>query len=378
MSSGETVGLFCPTYLEPEMLHVHRHVNALRAFRPIVLTQKAKGVWSGVIPVVVPRSRLRELSRFAEQVAGRPWQLSRGEANAITNKLRVCRLLHIFFGDAAIHCLPLLDAYKGPVVISFHGADVSGAIAGNGYRRARERLFSRAELVACRSEDLVAKVAALGCPQGKLRVMRTILPDLPKGAPKAAPADGAWRLLQAGRLIPKKGPFTALQAFALFRQRFPLATFTLAGEGPLRGELEAEATRLGISAAVQMPGFLGQDALRKEFDAAHIYLHPSETVNEDREGVPNALLEAMANRLPPVATRHGGIPEVVEHGRSGLLCAEKDPVALAAALLELATNPQQYQTFSEGANKRVAEAFSPTRGIEAVEAIYREAMVCAC
>jgi len=362
------------------MLHVHRHINALREFRPVVLSQKEKGSWSGIRPNIIPRSPLREIGRLRERITGLPWQLSVAEARAMTAVLEKnsCRLLHLFFGDAAVHCLPLADAFGGPLVISFHGADVAGAFAGPAYRGTRERLFARAARVGCRSSELLERVAELGCPGEKLCLMRTILPGLPDSPHKSPPSEGGWRILQAGRLIPKKGTLTALLAFARFREEYPLATFTLVGEGPMRPTLEAEVVRLGLGNSVRMPGFLSQEALLEEYAAAHIYLHPSETDHGDREGVPNALLEAMACRLPPVATRHGGIPEAIEDGVSGLLCEEADSAGLSRALLALAGDPGLYQKTSEAAREKVLRDFSPEEGIRAVEAIYRQAMVCAC
>ena len=82
-----------------------------------------------------------------------------------------------------------------------------------------------------------------------------------------------------------------------------------------------------------LSGFLSQRKLHELYASAHLFLHPSEiSPNQDQEGVPNSVLEAMATGLPVVATRHGGIPEAVDHGRTGFLVAEEDHVALANAM----------------------------------------------
>ncbi len=135
---------------------------------------------------------------------------------------------------------------------------------------------------------------------------------------------------------PKKGIATALRAFASFAKTHPSATFTVAGEGPLDAELKEFTSTLGIAANVKFTGFLDQAALTALFAESHIFLHPSETAGGDTEGVPNAMLEAMASGMPVVATRHGGIPEVVVSGESGLLCEEVDPAGLCAALERIA------------------------------------------
>lgn len=210
----------------------------------------------------------------------------------------------------------------------------------------------------------------LGCPEDKIRLMRTILPDIPFSM-RRPPTDGVWRLVQAARLVAKKGIATSLQAFALFLESFPKSTFTIAGEGPLEAELRAEARRLDIDSRVEFVGFLPQDELQGLFSVSHIFLHPSETVGGDTEGIPNAMLEAMAGGLPVVATRHGGIPEVITDGENGFLCAEADAKEVSHALIRLASDSTLYQGMSSLAGSSVREQFSADKQIAAIEEIYR-------
>ena len=102
---------------------------------------------------------------------------------------------------------------------------------------------------------------------------------------------------------------------------------------------------------------------------------PSELGSDgDQEGVPNAMLEAMAGGLPVIATQHGGIPEAVEHGVSGLLTPERDAPALARSLLTLARAPVRYAAMSAAAAARVSAEFSLTAQARELEAIYEEAI----
>lgn len=354
------------------MLHIHRHVNGLTRFRPAVIAQKREGDWAGTTPSVVKRSPFRFVARGLEHLTGRPWQIGAGEAKKMRAIASGCGLLHVFFGDSAVHLLPLIRSIEVPVVISFHGADVAGAIAGNGYRVAREEMFAEARLVMCRSEQLAAKVVRLGCDPKKIRIMKTVIPDTPF-VERSAPADGAWRIVQACRLVPKKGLATSLRAFEIFRKRFPEATFTIAGEGAMENELRELASSLGIADAVTFAGFLPQDELGKLFVRSHIFLHPSETKGGDVEGIPNSLLEAMASGLPAVATRHGGIPEVIESGANGLLCDEKDPAGVADALFRLTDSPKLYSDIARSGSQTVREKFSAQRRIAEIEDLYIEA-----
>jgi glycosyltransferase involved in cell wall biosynthesis len=357
------------------MLHVFRQIAGLKIFSPIVVTQKRQGKWPGVPVEVVPRSGTRFLGRGLERWAGIPWQISPGEAGRMDRILQCseARLLHIFFGNVAIRMLPLIRRVRVPVVISFHGADVTGSIATRAFEPVRREMFQRARLVMCRSRQLADKVAALGCDPGKLRMMRTVLPPIPRILHRP-PTDGVWRIAQAARLVPKKGLAAALRAFSVFFCAHPLAEFTIAGEGPMEGELRRLAAELGIAERVTFRGFLDQSALADLCARSHIFLHPSETVGGDVEGIPNALLEAMASGLPSVATEHGGIPEVIRHGATGLLCREGDWQGLGEALLLLARDPELYAWIGQGGAEFVSGEFSAEKQIANVESLYREAM----
>ena len=132
--------------------------------------------------------------------------------------------------------------------------------------------------------------------------------------------------------------------------RFPSAALLLAGDGPLRGQLEALAGRLGIAARVH---FLGHcDDVRVPLGAADLLVLPSLW-----EGMPLALLEGMACRLPVVASDVSGSRELVVPGRPGLLVPPGDAEALAEALEELLTHPARARALGEAGRKRVEERF---------------------
>ena len=363
------------------MLHIYRQITALTRVQPVVITQKREEAerfpFSPVTVVGKPATHF--LRRFwFKQVRSAPWQLSAREVNSVRQVLdrENASLLHIYFGHIAVHLLPLIRSWPRPVVVSFHGADVMVDMEKPAYREATTKMFEAARLVLVRSESLGKALLKLGCPAGKIRVQRTGIPlaDIPFHS-REWPADGAWHFVQACRLIEKKGLRTSLRAFADFANQYPRAKFTIAGEGPLLEELRRTARELGVADKISFPGFISQRELRDLFYDAHIFLHPSETgLDGNQEGVPNSMLEAMASGLPVFATAHGGIPEAIEDGVSGVLVQEGDHAALSRALLAAAERPVVLIRLAERGAAVVSEKFEQGAQVHKLEDYYFEAM----
>ena len=375
------VASYCATFLKPEMLHIYRQITALTRVRPIVIAQKREETARFPFDAVtlVPKPPLHFLRRFwYRQWRDAPWQISRNEVNQLRSVLKKTHasLLHIYFGHIAVHLLPLIRAWDKPSLVSFHGADVLVDLEKPAYRAATKEMLDAVRLVLVRSESLAHALTNLGCPREKIRLQRTGIPlgEIPF-QPRHTPDDGHWRLLQAGRLIAKKGIETSLRAFAQFAARYPESLFTIAGEGPLQLALEKLARDLGVASQVTFTGFLAQPQLRELFYRSHFFLHPSETGPDgNQEGVPNAMLEAMASGLPVFATRHGGIPEAIENGSSGVLVPERDANALALALLLAADQPEHLAALARHGAQAVAEKFEQGAAVRRLEEIYFEAM----
>jgi len=115
--------------------------------------------------------------------------------------------------------------------------------------------------------------------------------------------------------------------------------------------------------------------LRELFYQSHIFLHPSEMGGDgNQEGVPNSMLEAMASGLPVFATEHGGIPEAIENGRSGVLVSERDDVGLAHALLERTANLEGLAAIARNGAEAVRKHFEQTGQTRQLEDYYFEAI----
>lgn len=177
-------------------------------------------------------------------------------------------------------------------------------------------------------------------------------------------AEGALIVGGVGRLDPVKGFDVLLDAIALLAPQHPKLTLVLAGDGPARYALQQQAARLNIKNRVHFLGFCKD--VREVYAALDIFAMPSRC-----EALPYALLEAMTAQLPAVASRIGGVPEVVVPGETGLLIPVGDHHALAAALASLLNNPDLRQQMGRAARQRVIEHFSEREMIAQTLAIYR-------
>ena len=303
----------------------------------------------------------------------------RGESGALANLLerQAVDLLHVYFGHTGVHLLPFLKRWPRPSVVSFHGMDVQARESEPSYGMRLRELLQVVTLVLVRSESLRERLLELGCAPDKLRMNRTGIPlSAYPFKERVRPVDGAWHMVQACRLVEKKGLDDTLRAFAAFREVYPAARLTIAGDGPLRVEVERLAIELGVGGGVRLAGFLTGSALCELYHDAHFFVHPSRmTADQNQEGVPNSMLEAMATGLPVVATRHGGIPEAVSHEQCGLLVPERDVDSLFAAMCQMTAKPEQLRAFSEAAAQAVRDGFEESKQIQNLERTYDEAQM---
>ncbi len=379
-SAKPVVASYCTTFLKPEMLHIYRQVTGLRRYSTFVVTRERKG--EAEFPFgdieVLPRARKNFVKRFwLKYVARKPPVYYRGELQVILKMFerRPADLMHIYFGHTGVHLLPFVEEWKRPCVVSFHGMDIQERPQQEGYDAQMRALLQVVPLVLARSRSLFAALGKWGCPPEKLRLNRTGIPlgQFPFQQ-RPMPADGSWRFVQACRLVAKKGLGTALRAFAKFHALHPKAKFCIAGDGPMKAEMEAMIGELGLREAVELRGFLSQQDLAALFARSHVFLHPSEMPpDQNQEGVPNSMLEAMATGLPVLATTHGGIPEAVTHERTGLLVPERDDAALFAAMQHVTAETDFLYILGQAAARTVREEFEQGRAIERLEGFYDEA-----
>ena len=280
-------------------------------------------------------------------------------------------LLHAHFASGGLTAIPLARSLGVPLLVTLHGSDVTVNWAS---AESMRRLGREAALFLCVSRFIRERAIAVGLPEEKLRV-HYIGVDLGQFQAPRTDATGAG-VLFVGRLVEKKGCVYLLRAMASVQQTYPDCLLTVIGDGPLRGSLESQARELGVTCR-----FLGAQPpaiVREHLQQTRIFCAPSVTATDgDSEGLGMVFAEAQAMGIPVVSSLHGGIPEVVVHGRTGLLVNERDHEALAAAIVSLLGDASLWKQFRHNARAHIEHSFDLAKQTAELETIYRDLMATA-
>ena len=286
----------------------------------------------------------------------------RGAPRLIVSALELVRrgrprydVIHAQFGPYGVFAANLVEAgaIRGPIVTSFRGYDATKNVQAN--LSAYRRLYRCGALFLPVSNSLAQRLVATGCGPERIRIHRSgisvaALPFAPRTGRRA----NVTKLITVGRLVEKKGVRYAMEAVAQVIRAGRPVHYQIVGDGPLRKGLEDLAGELGIRESVEFAGWKPHDEVLTLLADADVLIVPSVTAADgDEEGIPNVAKEAMALGLPVVATRHGGTPELIEDGVSGVLVPERDSAWLAKALIELIDHPERWAGMGEAARRRV-------------------------
>jgi colanic acid/amylovoran biosynthesis glycosyltransferase len=167
------------------------------------------------------------------------------------------------------------------------------------------------------------------------------------------------RIICVCRLIGKKGVDLAIRACSKLINGGTGVVFEIVGEGPRREHLEDLIGQLGVKDSIKLLGSISNDQLKQRLSRASIFLMPCiQTPDGDMDGIPVAMMEAMACEVPVVSRRISGIPELVQHDVNGLLVDEEEPGAIAEAVRLLLTDPDKISRFGQAAREKIKQDFN--------------------
>lgn len=288
-------------------------------------------------------------------------------------------LVHAHFGLGAVYARPFARRHRLPLVVTFHGYDVPLLASPRRwlpqhlrYAVMGPRVLRDMTLGLCASEELRTLLIAQGVPADRLVVHRLGI-DLAAFRPGPRP-DGPCEVLMIGRFVDKKGFADGLRAAAAAAGRGADLHLTLIGDGPLDHRLRRLTRELGLHDRTTFTGPLPPDEVAMRLARGHVLLAPSVVDRAgNRESGLIVVKEASACETVPVGTRHGGIPEIIDEGKTGFLVPERDPGALADRLLRLTRDPGLRQRMGQAAREKMLREYDNRVRVRALEQRYDEA-----
>jgi glycosyltransferase involved in cell wall biosynthesis len=372
MSQG-TIVIFRIQLLPPSETFIVTQAAAMRRFSPFFVG------WRRMPGIELPpanswtvdggglRGKLQEL-RF-RYVGPTRKQLARLRA-------RSPRLVYAHFAPDGYAAMQLADQLGVPLVTALHGYDVtlsdermSATRLGREYIHGRKTLQTKCALFLSCSAYVRGRGLAIGYP-----IDRTIVHSIGVDVDRFTPPPLRLRqriVLFVGRLVEKKGCGRLIEAMARVQRHSASTELVVIGDGWLRSEYEALAAEHGVRC--RFMGTQPAHVVREWMARASVFCVPSEVAaSGDAEGFGIVFIEAQAMGLPVVSTLSGGIPEAVKHGETGLLVAERDPSALAEAILHLTLDDELWQRYSLAGRKNVVDHFNLAHQTGRLEHVFEQ------
>lgn len=260
--------------------------------------------------------------------------------------------------DLSLAWLEAVHAAGAAYFVHGHGVDVSRRLREGTWREQYLRYNDVAGVIVV-AEHSRQRLLALGLNPSLVHVVPCGV-DVAAVPPEPVPEDGEVRCLAVGRMVAKKAPILLLDAFRRAAAMVPGLRLDYVGGGELLPAARQFVRALGLEERVRLHGPQPPETVAALTAAAHLFAQHSITDPDtgDEEGLPVAVLEAMAGGLPVVATRHAGIPEAVAEGETGYLVEEGDTVGMGERLAALARDPALRRRLGIAAWQRARHHFS--------------------
>jgi L-malate glycosyltransferase len=271
-------------------------------------------------------------------------------------------------------CLARLPTRRIPILFTEHGRDYPDYRRWKRVWANRSLLTARDRFVAVGQYVRKALVDFEGLPEGRVDViyngrdLRMFIPDQSRRSEvrdQLGLSHDGFVIVQVARLDRLKDHPTALRVMARLKSALPSSTLLIVGDGEERERVQGLVEELGLASSVRLLG--ERNDVARLLQAADLFLLTSVS-----EGIPLTLIEAMATALPCVATRVGGIPEIVKDGETGFLADSGNDLELARYIVRLAEDPVLRERFGQAGHARVHTRFDEPAMLESYKRMYHE------
>ncbi len=277
------------------------------------------------------------------------------------------------YGVTAAASLKVIQSLRLPLIVHFHGFDASKKDVLLKFKEKYIETFKYAQFVVSVSKRMSRDLIELGCPEEKI-ILNTYGPNRDFFDIKPDP-EKKQQFIAIGRFVEKKAPHLTIMAFSKVAKKYPDARLLFGGKGKLLNECKDLVKELGIEEQVLFLGTQSRAQIMGLFAASLAFVQHSVTAESgDSEGTPVAILEASAAGLPVIATRHAGIPDVIEHGKTGLLIEEGDVEGMADYMMRLYENPEQAKMMGYEGSQNIGLHFTMEKHLNRLTEIINIAM----
>lgn len=271
------------------------------------------------------------------------------------------------FGPTAAECLKVVKSLKLPMVVHFHGYDVSVNDVVDKYRAMYREVFDYAQSVIAVSREMRDDLVGLGCPIEKITL---IYYGVDPSYFNVTPNYHSDHFVCVGRFVDKKAPYLSLLAFKNLLTLHPDSKLSFVGDGPLYNTVLNLAKMLKIEEKIDFHGILSTKDIQVLFSNSICFIqHSVQAINGDKEGTPVSIMEASAAGLPIVSTFHAGIPDVVIHGKTGYLVDQLDVDSMAKCLHEVVKDKNHAQYLGMNGKERIRSNFNQEYYLKEIENI---------
>lgn len=349
---------------------ITEQVRCYERYAPVILSRKRNA--QGTLPHISIREDIGALEERIFSVTGR----SRRLEERLQGKTD---LIHSHFGPGGTYMLGVADRLDVPLVCTFHGIDCtqndwgkffSKGIAGKRYLALRSRLARRADAIIAVSKFIEARLIVQGFSRDKI-FTHYIGVDTEKFSPVPKRDMRSPYILSVGRHTDKKGIDDLIKAFSLVHKAFPKFKLIQIGAGEETAMLKKLISDLSLQDKVYLLGGVDHTQVLEYMKGAEVFALPSRRAKDgDSEALGIVFNEASACAIPVLSTFHGGIPEAVIDGRTGLLAEERDVSGLAERLALLLGNEELRQSMGTEGRNYVLENFDVRLQSPKLEGIY--------